>query len=209
MALNIKVSDLDNAGTQANAFNAASNAGGDVTVKLGQLIETLRVNWIGSDATAQINNLIDLHTALYDIAHASIQISYETVNAIRNMQSVRAANGGAAVSVQSPTITSMPADSRDIDRVPETTEYDVKDSAEEDYQALTDVQSKFNAFVDDYNEKYNALMQNWTEGGNIETLRDVHDKLNENATSFNSVLQTAATNLRTALDNIASLNSAE
>lgn len=207
MNLNIKVADLDRAGSEANAFNEASNAGGDVTIKLGQVIETLRTNWIGSDATTHLNNLIDLHTALYDIAHASIQISYDTVQIIRNMQVVRQSNGGGAVTVTSPTITSMPQDSREIERVADTTSYDVKDGASDDYEKLVNVKSLFLSFVEQYNDKYNTLLSNWTEGGNIDTLKQVHSNLNENADNFGQVLDNAIKNLNTALENISGLNS--
>jgi len=206
--LNIKVSDLDEAGRQANAFNRTSNDGGDVTIKLGQVIESLKGNWIGSDATAQINNLIEIHSALYDIAKNSIQISYDTVQAVRAMQEVRASNGGGAITVTSPEITVMPSTERDIATLQETSQYDVKEGANQDYANLTAVRDKFNSFVEAYNNDYNTLTSNWTEGGHRDELVQIHKTLNENADQFVNVLGKAIENLNTALENIASLNSA-
>lgn len=205
--LNITVSDLDEAGRQANAFNKTSNEGGNVTIKLGQVIDSLKTNWIGSDATMQINSLIDIRSALYDIARSSIQISYETVQVIRAMQEVRSSNGGGAITVSSPEITSMPATERDITKLQDTNQYDVKEGANQDYTSLTAVRDGFNSFLDQYNSDYNTLTSNWTEGGHREELVQIHKSLNEHSSEFLQVLETAIKNLETALQNIASLNS--
>jgi len=206
MNLELTVQDLDQAGKQAVAFNRACNAGADVSVKLSQVIESLRNNWIANDATVHINNLIDLHTVLYDIAHASIQNSCDTIQVIRAMQVTIQNNGGKAPTIGSAEVTSAPRDTREIDRVPDTTANICTNAAADDYLKLQNVQSLFTSFVDQYNAKYNDLMANWTEGGNIEAFRDLHSKLNQNVESFNQILDQAVKNLNTALKNIAGLN---
>jgi len=204
--LTITVEDLDLAGNQANKFNEVSNKGSDVVVKLNQCIENLKTNWIGSDAYAHIRSLVEKQNTLFDVCQNSVQISYETVQVIRAMQEVRAANGGASVSVSSPTITSLSGQKSDLTGTSETSAYNIKEEAEEGYNLLIETQNRLEDFYNEYTSAYSTLTNNWTAGGHIEELHEIKAKLDSNIENMKQVIADAATNLRTALDNIMGLN---
>ncbi len=206
MNLDMDFESIERAGQEVNAFNEVSHEGGDVAQKLATVIESLKNNWVGSDATVHINNLISLHETLYDVCKYSVEVSAAAVTSIYNTQGAIEANGGNARTCKMPQFETIEG-VREIARATATEAYKPKDGANEDYNSLGEVKQRFLQFVDEYNSKYNVLTSNWRDGGGIETLREVHSKLNNNFNQFQEFIESALKNLRTALDNIGSVNS--
>ncbi len=202
--MNISISNLDEGYNQISDFNSyVTSEGVSLFQALEANIASLRNNWIGSDATVQINNLIKVHDALVALVTDAKRVTAFAGERIIAMQNVRRANGSAG-SVGSELDGSEPSHET-ITAVPDTVQFDVKPGASSDLADLTTICQKFNVFTSQFTEKKNVLFSNWTEGANIETAKSSFQQFENNAATYNSYLTQAKENLGVAVSNIQKL----
>ena len=202
--MNISINDLDRGYTQISDFNTyVNNEGVRLFQKMESNISSLRVNWIGSDATVQINNLIQVHDALVALVTDAKKVTSYAGERIIAMQNVRRANGSAG-SVGSELDSAEPSH-QTISQVPETAQFDVKPGAVNDLATLTEICGEFEKFSSTFTEKKNELFSNWTDGADIATAKQCFQTFEENASTYATYLNKAKENLEIAVSNIQKL----
>lgn len=201
---NVKVTNLDQAYDECVSLYNVATQGKGLCNSLNSNINSLKGNWIGSDATLHINNLIDIHDALGIIVGETQKIVTEVCECIINIQRVRRANGGSGNVGDSLSTEYYQAEA--ITRVDETSEYDCKAGARSDQLLLSGICMEYDNFCKDFINAENTLLGNWQEGSNIENAKRLFNEFIEVSTANKTKLKEALDNLTTAVNNISQLN---
>jgi len=202
---NVKVNNLDQAYEECvQLYNVVSNQGKSLITSLKSNINSLKGNWIGSDATLHINHLIDIYDSLGVIVSETGKIVSAVSEGVINIQRVRRANGGSGNVGDSLPTTFESAEA--IADVPDTVEYDCKPGAKNDQMLLSGICMEYDNFHTEFNSAKETLLANWQEGSNREGAVRLFNEFQEVSAANKTKLREALDNLTTAVNNISQLN---
>ena len=202
--MDIDVRDLDLGYTQCEGLNTKSKTTGEELLnKLLTNINSLKVHWIGEDATLHVNNLIRVYDSLGALLTDAILVTASAGDRIIAMQRVRSANGsgamvGSELSKAAPNITT-------IAQAEPTERYFCDPAARNDYNDLVAICGEYEMFVNDFKTRADELMANWTSGADRPNALRLFNEFAENTDTYKKYLTDAKENLATAVSNLSQL----
>jgi len=202
--MNINVNNLDLGYQQCEDLHrVVSTKGESLLNDLSRNINNLKIHWIGSDASAHINNLIKVYESLIALLTDAKAVSADAASKIIAIQEVRNSNGGGGMvgSMLPNTAPNAPT----IGYAESTTEYYVDPAANSDYKMLQNICSEYISFRDQFRSVKDELMHNWTAGANREQAEANFNEFESNSDAYNKYLTDARDNLGIAVSNISQL----
>ncbi len=203
--MNFQASNLDAAYESLSSLNSlASGNGQNLVTGLKTLIGSLKNDWKGNDASAHINNLIDVYTGVATIVDNVHVVAHNASASIVQAQTVRQSNGGKGnVGTVFPTGTgSVEA----LDRLGSTTEFFVDPTAAPvDLQKLTGLKESFDSFGKEFSRLKEDLLGNWTSGSNREKAVSDFNQFEADSAKYRNYLAEAEANLTVAVHNLQQL----
>ena len=202
--MNINVTDLDSAYTKCESLNTLSKTdGGKLLTNLETDITNLKNHWKGSDAKEHINNLIKVYNGLVAIITDAKAITSRAGGSIISIHTARRSNGGsgnvgADLDGQAPQSSS-------IAEVQETNEYFCDPAAKTDYSLLEQICTDFDTFKTSFKTTKEELMSMWLAGADRETAVTKFSEFDENTTVYKTLLDSAKSDLNTAVSNLSQL----
>lgn len=204
--MDINVELLDVAYDQcADLHSTITTEGNDLVGMLKANITSLKSHWISSDATAHINNLIDLYTALCKLLTSSSRSICFATEQIVKMQILRRMNGGGSGNVDSDLSPISDYDS--ISHIDDFSGYQVDVGALMlDKKVLEDIIGYYNSFVTKFEQQKDSLLSNWKNGAKrAEAVKNFNDFL-DFSDMYKNYLQNAFDNLSKAASNVSSVS---
>lgn len=184
-------------------YNTVKGNGVLVRDTLKRTIESLRVNWEGSDATAHLNNLIKVYNSIDAVVVAASMIAASVGDSIVNLQEARQANGGSGnVGGRFTKIDEGGA----IAEVPTTDTYKCEPAAEQDKAMLETVNSQYATFSDLFISTMESLLGNWQSGLSRDAALSLKDEFSSAVDGNKKYFTDAIENLTIAINNIKNLN---
>lgn len=197
----ISVTNLDLGYQQCSELhNLLTNTGGDLIKELETITNSLKVNWLGSDAKEHINNLIDVHDALASLVSEGITSTATAGQSMVAMQRVRSLNGAGGV-VGDELLETIP-EIQTLSKVEDTSEYNVKPGVSSDYQNLSQMKNDYTSFIGNFRDQKEALMSNWTDGANRTSVEQLFNTFLDSSDSYEKIITSAESNLSTAVSNL-------
>lgn len=202
--MDIVVEDLDLGYVQCKDLNEfAHETGTRLLDELKSNIDSLKQNWIASDATAHINNLIKVAKALGLLLDDAIKYTADAAAGMISIQQVRNSNGGGGqigepLNGEGPQVPNIP-------EVPETKEYRCNPGIINDKNKLASIGDSFDSFTQKFNGYAEELMSNWRDGSNHSEAQSSFSRFAEDAQSYKKVISDALENLTTAVTNLGRL----
>ncbi len=202
--MDIDVKNLDLGYEQCEGLHTLARISGEqLLAKLSANIGSLKVHWIGQDATLHINNLIRVYTSLGSLLTDAIRVTSTAGDRIIAIQRVRNANGsgsviGSELSKDAPNVNTI-AQAEPTDR------YFCDPAAQSDYNDLASICAEYENFVNDFKTRADELMANWMTGANREGAKALFDEFANNTDTYKKYLTDAKGNLETAVRNLSQL----
>lgn len=196
----IVINNLDLGYEQCKEINSFSlSTGDDLLNNLSSNIANLKAHWVSSDATAHINNLINVYNGLGALIQNAVLVTYNAAESMISVQKVRNANGGGGMIGESLTssmefTTITPAEA--------TVRYDVDPSILNDLATLETIFDSYNKFLNDFTVKKDELLSNWLAGANRERAVNLFESFADNTSVYTTYFNEAISNLSTATTNI-------
>jgi len=202
--MDINVQNLDLGYDQCERLHTLAKTNGKALYdQLNANILNLKQDWIGSDATLHVNNLIKVYNALGLLLADAIGTSASAADKIIAMQKVRHANGssgmvGSELSKEQPHTMA-------IGEAETTDRYYCSPMASVDLSQLEGICDDYRNFVNDFISVVDDLMANWTMGANREGAKASFDEFAQNTVTYEKFLADARENLSTAVSNLSQL----
>ena len=184
--------------TTVRLYNCQEQEGREVLKEIEELVKSLRNNWVGTDATTQINALIGAHDALQEFLKKSEASTVDAMKKIVKVQEVRSANGGNG---QVGDVKKVNEEIVTIEAVPETEKYFIDPAARQDYNKLVSIGEKLTAFYNGFKSTRDQLMSNWTSGSNRTETQQNFDEIDTINDKFTKALSETTEKLNTAVTN--------
>lgn len=204
--MDINVKNVDMAYEQcANLHKTMNSQGGELVVSLTNNITKLKSDWIASDATAHINNLIDLQNYLCGVFTNSTEVVAYAASKIIDIQEVRRANHGGmgAVGTQ---LNVCSFDKYSGGYAADTAEYQAASSALlADLNDLKSIFDSYNSLITTFVSQKDELFANWLNGANIERARQVFNDFESTSEKYRGILNAAIENLTKATSNVSQI----
>lgn len=200
--MDINVKNVDLAYDQCENLHKTMDMRGSVLMsELKSNITNLKVHWISSDASAHINNLIDLHTFLGNVIVDSVNSISYAADRIISIQNVRKANHGGSGNVG--THLSTRTDFDKLSHIENTAEYQASyGELTSDLNDLKSIQASYMQLISTFKNQRDELFNNWLAGANIERARQVFNDFLDNSDKYKNYLDSAIENLSKATSNI-------
>lgn len=199
----ITVKNLDLGYSQCEAINNTSlNAGETLLNNLSSNIANLKSHWVGTDATAHINNLINVYKGLGALINDALIVTHDAAESMISVQRVRNANGGEGMIGES-LRSSM--EFMAVSPAEPTVEYYVDPSALNDLTTLQDIFKEYQNFLNTFTTEKDDLLGNWLAGANREKVVSIFDEFYNNTEMYTNYFNSAIENLTIATKNISRL----
>lgn len=200
---NISFKNLDTGYTQCTELNNLLKDNGNVLlIDLKDIINKLKIHWVGNDAMIHINNLIRLYCYLAVFINSNLEASYNAANDVIRVQTIRHMNGGTG-EIGTNLIPNI--EYATIPYVESTDKYYVEPAAESDLTSLRTFKDNYNEYYKLVCSKVEELFQNWLSGANRSSSENQFYELAREAERCNGYLSNAISNLDIACKNIASV----
>lgn len=188
-------------GSEAEAlFNLTNGDGKNLASEFETTIINLKAHWIGSDAKANITDLINVYTGLVGLLK-TVQTLIVDVNnnQILPLQREIVASGGTctigselAVSLNVTETISVPED---------TLESRADNAIVTDASTFDGFPTKFTTFITSLNDCKDTLLNNWTDGANRQSVVSAFSTFNENVETYSTNLTKVKDNINTVASN--------
>jgi len=192
----IQVMNMSKIGTDAsNLFNITNNEGKNFITSFKGIIESLKQHWKGSDATANINDLITVYREIgyliRDVQNFIVAVNNEEILPLIN--EMRSSGGGVYKCDQLAGVIAVPEIS-----APEATDSSsVSDEILTDADNFKDFPTKFQTFVSNLDSAKATLLNNWKSGGQWVAVENTFKKFFTSAPNYESQIAKVRDNLNT------------
>lgn len=163
-------------------------------------INSMKIHWVGTDATVHINRLIEIRKRLDNVFIDGSDITSFAANRIVDIQRLRQANGGTGV--VNDTLTKYAPNCANIELVVSTTEYYVDpEAAQKDLNDLKEIKAKFESFYSTFVDTKEEVMGLWHSGARRERALAYFGELEQERVNFINVLDLAINDFEIAVKN--------
>lgn len=198
----IQCNDPNKIGTQAEelfSYIVGSEGGKGLMDKFETSINNFKSHWIGSDAKANITDLI----TVYDGVKALLSSVENYIVSVNNMQILpmqrNIVNDGGQCTIGNELSFISVGSSLTVPQ--DTIEYRVAPEMIADAADFEDVPAKFTTFVDTINNLKETLLGNWLDGVGREEVVNSFKTFNEDVAEYNALLNKVKSNIDTVAAN--------
>ena len=161
-------------------------------------IENLKRDWVGTDATSNINDLIAEFNDLQKFLNMSLSSTSLAMSKFVEMQEVRKANFGGG---QVGDVRKLKENDLTIEPVQPTEKYYIDPNIAVDYKNLVDICERLKQFRTSYVQDRDEIMGNWTKGNGREKIVEVFGMVDDVSTKIEKKINEVLVNLEQAIKN--------
>ena len=195
----INVRHLDQGYEKASSlFDHEEQEGVSLLFDLKTEIENLKRDWVGTDATSNINDLIAEFNDLQKFLNMSLSSTSLAMQKIVEMQEIRKANFGGG---QVGDVRKLKDNELTIEPVQASEKYYVDPNITTDYKNLLSICERLKKFRSDYVMDRDDIMNNWTKGNGRDKIVEVFGMVDDVSTKLEKKINEVVENLDMAIKN--------
>ena len=180
--------------------NLSKTQGAVVLEGIAQVVDSLKRDWIGNDATLHINRLIKEYDGLTEFLNgtiASLSIASEGIIATQQVRH----SGDHSQKVDT-VLSRAPINARKLAMVSQTESMDTNKQAQKaDFAKFQEFVEVFDKFTSTFDQDADALMGNWMSGANREGVRASFDRFRSAVARIRTLLTNTTTDQTTTTSN--------